>query len=188
VSPTDITLRNEIARPRCRPLNRIALVLTALALPALAGCGDAPGVPRWKDGVALPASPGVIGSGPALDHPSGGAAGSATTQPVAAPPAAQGPSSPAGPASYRETSRATSSPGSSSRSPERFAAAVAGRLPEVAVDRRPEEITEIGNAACAELTGGRRRGAAVDEVAEYGVSSSDAREVVRLARTFLCPA
>ncbi|MEV6305268.1 DUF732 domain-containing protein [Actinoplanes sp. NPDC051861] len=80
--------------------------------------------------------------------------------------------------------------GSEAASPaaaDAFAAAVRGRLPMVALDRRPEEITELGDAACAEMTGGERRGTAVDSVIGYGVSSPDAREVVRLARRFLCP-
>jgi hypothetical protein len=159
-------------------MRRLALLLTAAAVPVLTACGTAPGVPQWKDGVAMPASPSVTSSEAARDLPAGVAGGSAAPATTAAGTAAAATAAP-------EPS-GTTPPGRAAAAAS-FADAVRGRLPEVAVDRRPEEITEIGGAACAQLATGQRRGAAVDEVTGYGVADADARELVRLARTFLCP-
>jgi hypothetical protein len=68
----------------------------------------------------------------------------------------------------------------------RFLAAVRGRLPEVTVDMRNEEITEMGGQACASLAAGHPRRAVVSELAEYGLPAADARELVTLARSTLC--
>lgn len=156
-------------------MKRRGLLVAVTAVSVLAGCGTAPDVPQWKDGVALPASPSVIDSEPA---PAGVAAGS----PAATVPTASNPAEPTG-AAEPSPPATMDAP----RLPAEFAAAVRGRLPEVAVDRRPEEITEIGDAACAELVSGQRRGTAVSTVVGYGVSSAEARELVRLARAHLCP-
>ncbi|MEU8657171.1 DUF732 domain-containing protein [Actinoplanes philippinensis] len=69
---------------------------------------------------------------------------------------------------------------------QRFLAAVRGKLPEVTVDLRNEEITEIGGQACASLAAGRPRRAVTAEVAEYGLAAADARALVALARRTLC--
>ncbi|GIE83036.1 hypothetical protein Aph02nite_89860 [Actinoplanes philippinensis] len=71
-------------------------------------------------------------------------------------------------------------------SDQRFVAAVRGKLPEVTVDLRNEEITEIGGQACASLAAGRPRRAVAAEVAEYGLAAADARALVALARRTLC--
>ncbi|MEU4626522.1 DUF732 domain-containing protein [Actinoplanes sp. NPDC023801] len=71
-------------------------------------------------------------------------------------------------------------------SDERFLAAVRGALPEVALDRRNEEITEMGGEACDSLAAGRARRSVVAELAEYGLPDSDARKLIALARSALC--
>ncbi|MFC7535602.1 DUF732 domain-containing protein [Actinoplanes sp. GCM10030250] len=190
-------------------MNRLGLLLTMVAVPVLAGCGTAPAVPEWKDGVALPASPSVSASQPASDPQAGSAAGSplpaetapgssadsaaaGSAQSGALSGAAQSGAAPSGaaaaPGPDSARNQAARRPADDARAAERFTSAVQGRLPGVAVDRRPEEITALGNAACAELQTGQKRGAAADEVAGYGVSGTEARELVRLARTYLCPA
>jgi hypothetical protein len=73
-----------------------------------------------------------------------------------------------------------------SASGERFVAAVRGQLPEVTVDLRNEEITEMGGQACASLAAGHPRRAVVAELTEYGLPAADARELVTLARSTLC--
>ena len=71
---------------------------------------------------------------------------------------------------------------------DRFVAAVRTRLPELAVDRRPEEITEMGGEACAGLAAGRLRTAVAEDLQRYGVAGAQAREVVALAQANLCRA
>ncbi|MEU4561998.1 DUF732 domain-containing protein [Actinoplanes sp. NPDC023936] len=67
-----------------------------------------------------------------------------------------------------------------------FVAAVRDRLPELAIDRRPEEITELGDRACAGLAAGTRRPAVVKSLSRYGVSGPDATTLVTLAGAHHC--
>jgi hypothetical protein len=69
---------------------------------------------------------------------------------------------------------------------QRFLDAVRGRLPEVAMDRRNEEITEMGGQACASLAAGHPRRKVAAELGEYGLPDADARELISLARSTLC--
>lgn len=124
--------------------------------------------------MSAPAAPSVAGSVPAPEQPTQAAAPSPAATPAATSPAV--------------TSPAVTSSAGDPGSDERFVAAVRGQLPEVAVDRRPEEIAELGGAACTFLAAGQQRAAAAAELTGYGVTSTDARELVVLARTFLCRA
>lgn len=88
-------------------------------------------------------------------------------------------------------SAAPSVPGSAPAVPgaasgDRFVAEVRDRLPELALDRRPEEITEMGGEACAGLAAGRQRAAVAETLQGYGVGADDARELVALAGADLC--
>jgi uncharacterized protein DUF732 len=69
---------------------------------------------------------------------------------------------------------------------DRFVAAVQRRLPEVALDRRDEEVEDLGEQACDALKGGRSATAAAGGVVEQGVTPADARMLVGLARDNLC--
>jgi hypothetical protein len=71
---------------------------------------------------------------------------------------------------------------------DRFVAAVQRKLPEVALDRRDEEVEDLGRQACAALGAGRSATVAAGEVAEQGVAPSDARTLVGLAKDDLCRA
>jgi hypothetical protein len=62
------------------------------------------------------------------------------------------------------------------------------KLPEVAVDRRDEEVEDLGEQACESLGAGRSATAAAGEVAEQGVTPADARTLVGLAEDTLCKA
>jgi hypothetical protein len=71
--------------------------------------------------------------------------------------------------------------------PDHFLAAVQQKLPEVALDRRDEEVEDLGEQACQALATGRSATTAAGEVAEQGVAPADARTLVALARNDLCP-
>ncbi|AEV83799.1 hypothetical protein ACWT_2642 [Actinoplanes sp. SE50] len=65
---------------------------------------------------------------------------------------------------------------------DRFVAAVRQELPELAVDRRDEEIADLGSTACASAHGQEH-----DDLAAYGVSPEQARKLTDVARAALCP-
>jgi hypothetical protein len=69
---------------------------------------------------------------------------------------------------------------------DRFVAAVQRQLPEVAVDRREEEVAELGDRACHSLASGHRVPAVADEISGYGLTGADARALVTLARDTAC--
>ncbi|MEU4428479.1 DUF732 domain-containing protein [Actinoplanes sp. NPDC024001] len=156
-------------------MRRLGLFVTAAAVPMIAACGAPAGVPEWKDGQPRAAAPSATGS---LAAPAPSEPAAAVSAPAEDRPAATAAPSPAAPNAAESQTSAPSG--------ESFIAAVRGQLPEVAVDRRPEEITEMGDAACAAMAGGQRRAAAASEITEYGVTAGDARELVVLARSFLC--
>ncbi|GLW28460.1 hypothetical protein Areg01_14000 [Actinoplanes regularis] len=63
-----------------------------------------------------------------------------------------------------------------------FVAAVRRDLPDLAVDRRDEEIAALGNKACALVRGDRQ-----DDLAEYGVSTDQELRLTKIAEAGLCP-
>ncbi|MEV0896102.1 DUF732 domain-containing protein [Actinoplanes sp. NPDC049802] len=126
-------------------------------MPLLSGCGGAAPVPEWKDPPPVSAAPGATGR-------------------VAAPDG--GESSAGGPGGV--------SGGPPGLDGEEFVDAVRGELPAVAMDRRGEEITELGGQACASLAAGHDRGEVAAELGGYGLAAADARRLVTLARTTLC--
>ncbi|WP_433824903.1 DUF732 domain-containing protein [Actinoplanes sp. CA-015351] len=147
------------------------------ALPVLAGCGTAPGVPEWKNAApqAAPPSPATTSVAPSeapsdvpSPLPSYSVSVAATVSVSPTPPRVATWPSP------------TPSAG--------FVAAVQGRLPEVALDRRPEEITELGDQACQGLAAGKRRPTVAENLLGYGLSGADARVLVSLASSHLCRA
>jgi hypothetical protein len=71
---------------------------------------------------------------------------------------------------------------------DRFVAAVQQKLPGVALDRRDEELEDLGTEACDALSGGRSATAAAGEITDEGVTPADARALVGLARADLCRA
>lgn len=98
---------------------------------------------------------------------------------------------PAATAVPRETATATPPPadldaGSGSAGLDRFVAAVQRTLPRVALDRRDEEVEELGKQACDALRSGGGTKAAAGTVADEGVTASDSRTLVALARDDLC--
>ena len=84
--------------------------------------------------------------------------------------------------------RKASPPGSGSAALDRFVTAVQQKLPEVALDRRDEEVEDLGEQSCQALGNGRSATVAAGEVAEQGVAPADARTLVGLARDNLCRA
>jgi len=70
---------------------------------------------------------------------------------------------------------------------DRFAAAVREQLPEVAMDRRDEEVEAFGEQACRALAAGEKAPAVAGEISSQGVTSADARKLVALAGSTACP-
>jgi hypothetical protein len=122
--------------------------------------------------VLLLALTGCGGTGPAL------APREVVTRvpPEPAPPEAPGPAGP---------QPATTRPGAGTGL-DRFVAAVQARLPDVALDRRDEEVEELGRQACTALAAGKKTASVAGELRNLGVGEADARELVALAKGTAC--
>lgn len=154
------------------PFARIATVASVTVLLALAGCDHAPPPPASEPEPAATAVPleSATGSpGPALAAPPASASPHAAPTHAAKPPA-------------------DVDAGSGSAGLDRFVAAVQQRLPDVALDRRDEEVEDLGVQACDALGSGHSATAAAGEIAGQGVAPADARTLVGLARSTLCRA
>ena len=68
-----------------------------------------------------------------------------------------------------------------------FLAAVQERLPDVALDRRDEEVEALGEQSCAGLEAGKSANAVAGELGEEDVTPVDARKLVTLAGATACP-
>nr|WP_296073700.1 DUF732 domain-containing protein [uncultured Actinoplanes sp.] len=101
-----------------------------------------------------------------------------TTQPAAAAPTRTGTT-----AGRRPQARRTSA---AAPSIDRFVAAVQRQMPQVALDRRDDEVAELGEEACRSLAAGKRDAAVATAISEYGVAATDARQLVALARATAC--
>ena len=83
--------------------------------------------------------------------------------------------------------------GPASGPPAGFAEVVRERLPEIAVDRRDEEIEEIADRACAALADAGDAGAVVASTRSLGTADAEAtdrataRELIKLAIDTTCP-
>ncbi|WP_229074583.1 DUF732 domain-containing protein [Actinoplanes sp. DH11] len=155
-------------------MRRAGLVLlAAAAVPAVTGCGAPQPVPQWKE------------AAPAVTSPAPSPSASLTVRLVPSPAvsaslgSAASPSAPGAPAVLEPVWPA---PAPSAG----FVAAVRTEIPAVALDLRPEEISELGDQACQGLAAGKRRVVVAKSLGEYGLSTPDARELVRLARSHLC--
>jgi hypothetical protein len=79
--------------------------------------------------------------------------------------------------------------GSGSRGLDGFVADVRSQVPQVAVDRRDEEIEEIAQQACPSLEADKKAAAVVTEVEEMaGVDKATADKLIKLAIETVCPA
>jgi hypothetical protein len=110
---------------------------------------------------------------------------SASASPVAAPPPDSAPVAAAPPPVSSPAASASPSavvPSAVVAGPERFVAAVRREMPELALDRRDEEIADLGGQACSSIRSGRG-----EALTEYGVTAAQARQLRRVARADLCP-
>ena len=82
---------------------------------------------------------------------------------------------------------ATTDAGSGDAGLDRFVAAVQQHLPDVALDRRDEEVEALGQEACAGLRAGKTDTAVAGEIGAEDVTPADARKLVTLARSTACP-
>jgi Protein of unknown function (DUF732) len=152
------------------PFARIATLVSVSLLVAVAGCGHDP-EPKT---VAAPAAavtdvpPQAATEAPAVTH---SPAPKATVSKKPAPKV-----------------KAKAAEAESGAGLDRFVAAVQQKLPDVALDRRDEEVEDLGQQACAALGAGRSATAAAGEVADEGVTPAAARALVGLARADLCRA
>jgi hypothetical protein len=125
---------------------------------------------------------------------------SAEKPPVAAPPAAvtAAPTVVASPSTGAVTAvptkTATRAPAATTTAPapeapprlDRFVAAVQRQLPEVAVDRREEEVAAIGELACSARAAGKGKATVVAEIENAGVTEADARKLLTIAEDTAC--
>jgi uncharacterized protein DUF732 len=156
------------------PFARIAALASVSLLVALAGCGHES---KTETIVAPAAAATGVPLGTATEAPT------ATGGPA---PKATVPKKPA-----RKTTAAARPPagaGTGTAGVDRFVTAVQQKLPAVALDRRDDEVEDLGEQACDALGSGRSATAAAGEVAEQGVTPADARTLVGLAKDDLCRA
>ncbi len=71
-------------------------------------------------------------------------------------------------------------------SPEPFVAAVQRQLPQVAVDRRDEEVAALGEQTCASPAAGHDEPAVLAQLRDQGLSEPDARTLLTLAEESAC--
>ncbi|MFI6077902.1 DUF732 domain-containing protein [Actinoplanes sp. NPDC051343] len=154
------------------PFARIATVAALGLLVGLAGCGHEP---RTETVVA----PAAAATGVPREAASGEPALAAESP---APQAAV----PEKPAPKKKPAAKADPAVIGGAALDRFVAAVQQRLPEVALDRRDEEVEDLGEQACDALKGGRSATAAAGGVVEQGVTPADARMLVGLAKDNLC--
>ncbi|MBB3094190.1 hypothetical protein FHR83_001842 [Actinoplanes campanulatus] len=142
-------------------------------VPLLSGCVGASPVPEWKDPQPIGAAPSMTGPVAAV---SSAGTGAGPTGAVAAPGS---PGVVTGLAPQTDGGIQAATGGE-------FLDAVRGELPTVAMDRRAEEITELGGQACSSLAAGNDRAEVAAELSEFGLETADARRLVTLARKKLC--
>jgi hypothetical protein len=148
------------------PFARIATIAAVTVLFALAGCDHAPPRPATEPVPAATAVPKET----ATESPAASLPSPALSSPAAAKPPVD------------------VDAGSGSAGLDRFVAAVRRKLPDVVLDRRDEEVEDLGKQACDAFKGGRSATAVARAVAGEGVAPADARTLVGLARTDLCRA
>jgi Protein of unknown function (DUF732) len=102
------------------------------------------------------------------------AACTAGPRPVAAPPPVPTPA-------QAETDAGSGDPGL-----DRFVAAVQRKLPDVAMDRRDEEVAALGRTACDRLAAGSSPAAITHDLADQGITPAEAHTLLSLARTTAC--
>jgi hypothetical protein len=147
------------------PFARIATVASVTLLFALAACDHTPPTPADEPEPAATAVP----REPATAPPS----------PFSTSPNKAAPARSAKPPADVDA-------GSESAGLDRFVAAVQQKLPDVALDRRDEEVEDLGQQACDALGNGHSATAAAGEITDEGVPPAEARTLVGLAKTDLC--
>jgi len=153
------------------PFARIATLAAVSLTLGLAACGHDP-EPKTV------AAPAAAAADVPLEAASNAPAATATAAPKAKAPEARAP---------RKTAAPADVPGGTVGL-DRFVDAVRQKLPDVALDRRDEEVEDLGEQACDALHTGRSATAAAGAVAAQGVAPGEARALVGLARDNLCRA
>ncbi|MGX6606498.1 hypothetical protein ACWKSP_30890 [Micromonosporaceae bacterium Da 78-11] len=149
-------------------MRRVALVLTATLL--LAGCVDARTV----------RTPVTVASTPSTVLPRVPAA------PPAPRTAAPRTAAPHRPAATRAAAPKPYVPPPPTPRLDRFVAAVRSEMPDFAMDRRDEEVEEIGQRACTALHAGVKPTTVAGRLRALGVDGPAARSLVTLAKDTAC--
>jgi hypothetical protein len=153
--------------------------MTMLAVTMTSGCAGQPPVPQWHDPVSPAPMPAPFTVSPVASAPFDGPPETVAGTGTAPDSDAAAPDGPAGSSGQGSADGPVAGEAG-------FLEAVRGQLPEVALDRRNEEITELGEQACVSLAAGQARRAVATEMTGYGVAVADARRLVSLARSTLC--
>jgi predicted lipid-binding transport protein (Tim44 family) len=149
-------------------------------LAGLAGCSDpAPDSPAAAPAAVVESAPDRVPSAPSSPSPR------RASRPSSAP--AAGSVSGAGSAPVAAAPRRAAEAASGNAGLDRFVAAVQRQLPAVAMDRRDEEVEDLGQQACDSLAAGQNLTTVAGEISQQGVADMDARKLVTLARTTACP-
>ncbi|HEX5198563.1 MAG TPA: hypothetical protein VFW27_01360 [Actinoplanes sp.] len=149
------------------------LAVAAIAALGLAGCGEDAGKPA-----AAPVVSAGDGAHPVRER---------KTQPAESATPRSRTTSPAPEVRRAEPARtAGRGAGSGDLGLDRFVAAVQRQLPAVAVDRRDEEVEDLGVQACQGLAAGEKDAVVAGAISEQGVAIGDARKLVALARATAC--
>jgi len=150
--------------------------VAAVAVLILAGCGDD------AEPAAVPAPTAASATVPTTATTTSAPAATATATATAT----------AG-APARTTAGTRPAPARTGTGPDGFVDAVRARVPEIAVDRRDEEIQAIAQQACASLAAGTDADALVAETRSLGTADAEAtdqataRELIKLAIDTVCP-
>ena len=135
---------------------------------------------RWLGAAVLLLALGGCGDGPEAEPATVPVPVTSSADPV--------PSRPAVVTSRSPGSQAAAAPARAAAArPDDFVGVVQRDLPDLAMDRRDEEILAVAEQTCAALAAGRSAGAVVAEVRTFGADRASARELVRLAITTVCP-
>jgi hypothetical protein len=115
--------------------------------------------------------------------------------PAAGPPAttATTTEAPAATEQPSATGKPSAQTGTGAEPAAEFVSVVRDRVPEVAVDRRDDEIAAVARQACASLASGKEADALVEETRSLGTVDAEAtdqataRELIKLAIDTVCP-
>jgi hypothetical protein len=175
------TISSACCRPGLRDGRRLQRITAALAVTAaltlgLTACGE----DRTQLSAAAEQAMPVPESTSTATPPAPAGTSPTPRRAAAAKPHAGRTTEPAAPTT------AAKDAGSGNSGLDRFVTVVQKQLPDVALDRRDEEVEELGQEACSGLAAGKTPAAVAGGLSDDGVSAPDARKLVTIAGQSLC--